>query len=68
MTPRYLNLVFGHRSAYGLQHVELGVHCVSWQIWGELYLLWKGDQLLSKILIVAVILKYLCKWKTEMSP
>lgn len=30
-----------------------------WQIRGEQYLLWKCEELLSKILIVAVSLKYL---------
>ena len=30
-----------------------------WQIRGEQYLPWKGEELLSKILIVAVSLKYL---------
>lgn len=30
-----------------------------WHVRGERYLLWKGEELLSKVLIVAVSLKYL---------
>lgn len=42
-----------------LSRLRRGVYCMRWHVRGEQYLLWKGEELLSKILIVAVSLKYL---------